>query len=489
MNIVGRSLFVLAMACTVMTFIPASYSAAAPKSAMPPGNAPMSFSSLVENVRPAVVSIYVTGSKVSKAHPKTGKKFKGFPDLPKDHPFNEFFRDFGFNGGVPKRKRRFRAEGSGFIISEDGYVVTNHHVIDESQKIKISMQDGKRYDATLVGSDERTDVALLKISKDMKFPYVKFSNDPVKVGDWVLAMGNPFGLGGTVTAGIVSARGREVGSGPYDFIQIDAAVNKGNSGGPTFNLKGEVVGVNTAIYSPSGGNVGIAFAVPADTTESVIKQIRQSGSVQRGWLGVSIQDVDEDMAEGLGLSEAKGSLVAKIVEDGPAAKSKLRAGDVIVKVNEEAVEDSRDLARKIAALSPKSDARITVVRNDGKEKEITVKLGRFPGSKKLASIRSGEDTQGEELKSLGMTLAPASEFKDAGNEGVVITNVEEDSNAAEKGIRSGDIILEMGGEKVSSPADVLAGVRKAKKQGRGAVFMLIKAGKRQRFMALPIDDD
>lgn len=451
----------------------------------PYGRAPLSFADLVEKVRPAVVSIHVKGKSRAVAQ-RPGQKFRGIPDLPEDHPLNEFFKRFKKDrNATPNRRRRpSLAQGSGFFISEDGYIVTNHHVINNANEIQITRDGGEKLTAKLIGSDPRTDIALIKVTKKGTYPFVKFSGKKSRVGDWVLAVGNPFGLGGTVTAGIISARGRDIGSGPYDYLQIDAAVNRGNSGGPTFNLDGEVVGVNTAIFSPSGGNVGIAFAVPAELTKSVIEQLKSSGSVSRGWLGVTIQTITDDIAASIGLSKTEGALVTKITSGGPAARSDIEVGDAILKVNETQIKDSRDLARTIASLNPKTQAKITILR-DGKQKVVSVKLGQFPGMKKLAKLQQGSPV-GEELEDLGIALAPNTAKGKKKGKGVVITDVEPDSKAAEKGLKVGDVILEVGGESVNLPDDVLAGVKNAKEKGRKAVLMRVRSGTQQRFIALPL---
>jgi serine protease Do len=298
----------------------------------------------------------------------------------------------------------------------------------------------------------------------------------------MLAVGNPFGLGGTVTAGIVSALGRDIGSGPYDYMQIDAAVNRGNSGGPTFSLDGEVVGVNTAIYSPSGGNVGIAFAIPAKTAMEVVEQLKSSGSVSRGWLGVKIQNVDQDVAASLGLSDPKGALVTEVTAGSPAAEAGVKNGDAILAVNGQAIEDSRDLARKIAALNPDSKVEIRVLRGQ-KEQTVAVKLGKFPSGKEVAKAEPSKEPQTTEMDQLGLTIAPAS---GANKEGVVITEVDGSSDAAQKGIKSGDIILEVGGLTVKNPDDVANGVKEASKLGRKAVLMRIKSGGDLRFVAVQL---
>lgn len=444
---------------------------------------PYSFADLVEKVKPSVVSVYVTGT----AHGQDGKGLPGLPNLPEDHPLNKFFKKFehDFGGEMPGGDQLTRAQGSGFIISPDGYLVTNNHVVKDAEKIKVSFDGEKQLDAELIGTDERTDVALLKITKPGTYPAVRFAKQEARVGDWVLAVGNPFGLASTVTAGIVSARGRDVGDSPYDFLQIDAAVNKGNSGGPTFDLEGNVVGVNTSIVSPSGGNVGIAFAVPAEVVAEVVAQLKDHGSVSRGWLGVQIQSVSDDMAASLGLNEAEGAIVGKLTKDSPAEKSGIKVGDLILQVDGNKVKDSRDLARKIAALQPDSTTELTVFRN-GRQQSVSVKLGTFPSGDKVASRGKSES---EELKSLGLTLAPAADFAkgDENKEGVVVTDVDAKSTAAEKGLKRGDIILDVNFQPVSTPDEVEEAVRQAKEKGRKAVMVRYRSSNNEAFVALPLD--
>ena len=443
------------------------------------GVAPISFADLAAKVKPAVVSINVTGEVKTVSNTP-----EAFPGVPENSPFNEFFKRFRKGqpgGGQPRRPRL--AQGSGFFISADGYAVTNNHVVNGAKKIKVTLDDKSTYPARIIGTDPRTDLALIKVDGRSNFPFVPFATTGARVGDWVLAVGNPFGLGGTVTAGIVSAHNRDIGSGPYDFLQIDAAVNRGNSGGPTFNLRGEVVGVNTAIFSPSGGNVGIAFAVPAALTTKVIEQLRNKGTVSRGWLGVHIQNVSDDIAESLGLDKARGALVTKITKDGPAENSELRIGDTILEVNGTDIASSRDLARKIAELSPRSVARMNVLR-DGNEVPVNVTLGTFPGGKKLASIQKPKPLVPRSVKQLGMSLTAP---KDASIKGVEISNVEATSAAAEKGISKGDIIREVGGMKVSSPKDVKDAIAKARARGRSAVLLRLESNGQPRFTALPLN--
>jgi serine protease Do len=451
-----------------------------------------SFADVIERVKPAVVSISVTnggGPKLAqgKSSPKGMNPRDFFPNLPDDHPLNEFFKNLPkeFRGLPNPGQRPSLAQGSGFVISADGYVVTNNHVIDNASKIQVSFDKDNKFEAELIGTDQRTDIALLKIKQTQTFPFVKFSDKTPRVGDWVIAVGNPFGLGGTVTAGIVSAQGRDIGSGPYDYMQIDAAVNRGNSGGPTFNLDGEVVGVNTAIYSPSGGNVGIAFAIPAKTVMEVVEQLKSSGSVTRGWLGVKIQNIDEDTAASLGLKEAKGALVNEVTAGGPASEAGLKNGDAILAVNGNKVADSRDLARQIAGFSPNTKVDVRILRGQ-KEQSIGVKLGKFPSGTELAKVESGApavEPQATEMDQLGLSVAPGTgPDKDT----VSITQVEGASDAAQKGLKSGDVILEIGGLSVKTPADVAAGVKEANKLGRKAVLLRVKSGDQTRFVAVQL---
>jgi serine protease Do len=393
---------------------------------------------------------------------------------------------------APSKPTPSLAQGSGFFITPDGLVVTNNHVVEDAEDITVTLENGEKYPAKLVGTDPRTDVALIKVNaKDKTFPFVEFSSKDPRVGDWVLAVGNPFGLGGTVTAGIISAHNRDIGSGPYDYLQIDAAVNRGNSGGPSFDLDGNVVGMNTAIFSPSGGNVGIAFAVPAALIKEVVTELQSHGTVDRGWLGVVIQNVSDDIADSIGLTEAKGAMITKVTEDGPAAKEDLKPGDVIVEVNGEKIDDSRDLARKIAELHPETDVKLAIVRY-GDKRQVTMKLGTFPSNKKLAALEEDKPVDtGEQMKDLGLSLAPATKFPGAGDEGVVITEVDPQSDAADKGLKPGDVILQVAGITVSEPSDVAAGVKKAMDGAKSdkdsvKVLMQVKTGEQTRFVALSL---
>ena len=468
--------FGLMVAVTLMPIAPASAQLAAP-------SAPNTFADIVEKVKPAVVSIRVSSvaTRLSRNEERRDRGSLPFPHLDPDHPFNEMFKNFrGGQGGPVPRPRR--AQGSGFVISPDGFVVTNNHVIRGGKQITVSFDEKTNYDAELIGRDPRTDLALLKIKSEEEFPYVKFATQKSRVGDWVIAVGNPFGLGGTVTVGILSAQGRDIGSGPYDFIQVDAAVNRGNSGGPTFNLQGDVIGVNTAIYSPSGGNVGIAFAVPASTAVEVIEQLKKSGSVSRGWLGVRIQTISEDVAASLGLSEPHGALISDVTADGPAEKSDLRSGDAILKINGSKIEDSRDLARKIAEFEPGTKIDVAIRRGD-RNLTIPVDLGTFPGD--FTQDKEKEETDPAEptaLADLGLALAPASD----GTKGVVVLRVDETSDAAEKGIQRGDVILQINNKDVAKPSDVDDVVKAAKKRGRKAVLVTIQRGNDKLFIGLQL---
>ncbi len=459
-----------------------------PTVATPIGRAPYSFADIIEKVKPAVVSIHVAAGGSPRVASRGRNGRDPLPELPDDHPLKEFFKNLPkeFGGGAPQGPRRAQAQGSGFVISPDGYVVTNNHVVAGASKIQVSFDDREKLDAEMIGTDARTDIALLKITNPKgRLPSVQFSSKPVRVGDWVLAVGNPFGLGGTVTAGIVSALSRDIGSGPYDFLQIDAAVNKGNSGGPTFNLDGEVVGVNTAIYSPSGGNVGIAFAVPANTASDVVEQLRTNKTVSRGWLGVKIESVDDDKAASLGLKESRGALVNEVTPGGPAASSTLKAGDVILSVNGEKVENSRDLARKIAEIQPSANVALEVSRY-GRTETINVKLGTFPTDPQVAAAPKVEPQAGStQLSALGLTVTEA---KDPKAEGVVIKDVDNDSDAALKGLKAGDVILEVQGQPIKAANDVVAGIKKARDNARKAVLLRVKQGETVRFVAVQLKD-
>ncbi len=449
---------------------------------------PVGFADLVAKVKPAVISVRV---KVDAGAEMMG--FDGDKPLPPNSQMQRFFHHFGMPDGenAPDSQRQrhghfMTAQGSGFFITADGYAVTNNHVVDKAKAVEIMTDDGRTYDAKVVGTDARTDLALVKVDGLSDFPYVKLAEKSPRIGDWVVAVGNPFGLGGTVTAGIVSARGRDIGSGPYDdFIQIDAPVNKGNSGGPTFDVEGNVIGVNTAIFSPSGGSVGIAFDIPAETVKTVVAQLKDKGMVSRGWIGVQIQPVTSEIAEGLGLKGTEGALVAEPQADSPAAKGGILSGDVITSVNGHAVKDAHDLARQIGSMTPGATAKLTIWRK-GEEKSLSLTLGALPKSKDASATTPDSDEAGASLPKLGLSLTPAEEIAGSGSEGVVVTEVDPDGLASEQGLKSGDVILEVGGTKVATAADVRKAVGNAQKNGKHAVLMRVKSDDTTKFVAIPI---
>lgn len=458
------------------------------------------FAPIVDRVRPAVVSIRVK----SEAETPRETFAEAFPELPEGGPFERFFfREWGRRGGpgLPggpgghgrgwrhggKGGPAVLSQGSGFIISPTGRVVTNFHVVKGATEVTVVTDDGTEYRAKVKGADEKTDVALLEIQGDKTdFPTVPFTTGDVRPGDWVLAVGNPFGLGGSVTAGIVSARGREIGAGPYDdFLQIDAPINRGNSGGPTFDLAGNVVGMNTAIYSPSGGSVGIGFAIPAATVQKVIAQLERNGAVVRGWLGVQIQPIGRDMADGLGLKDARGALVSQIQPDTPAAKAGLKAGDAIVAIDGRPVKNPRDLARLVAGFDPGTKVKLTVAR-DGKERQVEVELGRLSEDGGKAAAAGPDDGAARAtLSDLGLVLAPASEVGEPGG-GVAVVDLDPASPAAARGLRPGDVVLEVQGKTVATVADVEAAIKQARGESRRAVLLRVRSAEGMRFVPLPL---
>ncbi len=444
---------------------------------------PVGFADIVAKVKPAVISVRV---KIDKPiGPSLSEDDSPFPP---GSPMERFFRRFGMpNGGEGEGggHHAVTGQGSGFFITADGYAVTNNHVVQNADNVQVTTDDGKTYTAKVIGTDSRTDLALIKVDgKD--FPFVKLADAAPRIGDWVLAVGNPFGLGGTVTAGIVSARGRDIGAGPYDdFIQIDAPVNKGNSGGPSFDVEGNVIGVNTAIFSPSGGSVGIAFDIPADTVKNVVTQLREKGSVTRGWIGVQIQPVTPEIAEGLGLKKASGALVSEPQANSPAAKAGIESGDVITSVDGNSVNDARDLARRIGTMAPGTSVKLGVL-HQGQEKTVTVTLGTLPNEKAASNQENPHATPENDMPKLGLTLAPSSKMSGADGSGVVVTAVDPNGVAADHGFQVGDVILDVGGKAVTNPADVRKQLADARKEGKHALLFRVKSGEGTRFVALPL---
>jgi serine protease Do len=446
-----------------------------------------------------VISVRVNiGEKLAKDDTANKNDDNDSPFQP-GSPMERFFKRFGGPDGMPPGLRggprggnrgQVTGQGSGFFISPDGYAVTNNHVVDGADKVEVTADDGKIYKAKVIGTDARTDVALIKVEGGSNFPFAKLSDSKPRIGDWVLAVGNPFGLGGTVTAGIVSASGRDIGNGPYDdFIQIDAPVNKGNSGGPAFNTEGEVMGVNTAIYSPSGGSVGIAFSIPASTVKTVIAQLKDKGSVSRGWIGVQIQPVTADIADSLGLKKAEGALVAEPQANGPAAKAGIESGDVITAVNGETVKDARELARTIGGLAPGAAIKLNVLHK-GQDKVVNITLGQLPNSVEAKADTDKSDRgsakRGTDVPKLGLTLAPADSVAGAGKDGVVVTEVDPKSAAAERGFKEGDVILEVAGKSVTTAGDVREAIDAARTDNKNSVLMRVKSGGSSRFVAVPL---
>ncbi len=452
-------------------------------------SAPDSFADLADRLLPAVVNISTT--QVIE-----GRSGMELPQLPPGSPFEDFFKEFFDRNQPEQRSRKATSLGSGFIVDPRGFIVTNNHVIQDADEITVIMHDNTRLKAELVGRDTKTDLAVLKVKPKGKLTAVKFGDsDVARVGDWVVAIGNPFGLGGTVTAGIISARGRDINSGPYDdFIQTDASINRGNSGGPMFNLKGNVIGINTAIFSPSGGSVGIGFAIPATTAAPVIRSLIKHGQVRRGWLGVHIQAVTEEIAETLGLKDAVGALVANVIPDGPAAKAKVQAGDIILKFNNRKVSKMRRLPRFVADTEVGKTVPIEIWRNN-KKITLEAKIEELDDqSAEVAAKTSGskKETKVKTVKALGLRLSSitASAKKkfslDKEAKGVVVLKVDEKGPAAEKGIRPGDVIVEISQQEVTGPADVEKMVAEAKKAGRKSVLLLLEGQGGLRFVAIRI---
>lgn len=450
--------------------------------------APESFADLAEQVSPAVVMITTTAVVAAPTD--------GGPMVPKGSPFEEFFKDFGPDGQGQQEPQREQALGSGFVISADGYIVTNNHVIEGADQIEVQTFDGKRLSAKLVGTDTKTDIALLKVeSKEPLTPVPFGDSDKMRVGDWVMAVGNPLGQGFSVSAGIVSARGRELQGSYDDFLQTDAAINKGNSGGPLFNTDGQVVGVNTAILSPTGGSIGIGFSMASNVVSKVVDQLKQYGETRRGWLGVKIQDVTPDVAEAMGLAADKGALITD-VPDGPAKAAGLKAGDVITTFNGHEIKDVRDLTRTVAD-SPIGEEVPVIVLRDGKTQSVPVKLGRREEAEAQVvpakQDKSGNPVEPKSLEVLGLTLEPmTADMAQQMNlppdtQGLVVTHVEAVSDAAGKGVAPGDIVVEAGQRPVTRLQDLQDRITEAKDAGRKSLLLLVRRDGDPRFVALSVE--
>lgn len=433
------------------------------------------FADLIEQVEPAVVTI-----EVNKTVAPQRSAFGGDPRA------EEFFERFFGGRGLPQqRPRQAQGVGSGFVIDDAGYIVTNNHVVEGTDNVTVRLIDGSEYEAEIVGFDTQTDLALLKIDADDLTVSKLGDSDDTRVGDWVVAIGNPFGLGGTATAGIISARSRDINSGPYDdYLQIDAPINRGNSGGPVFNTEGEVVGVNTAIFSPNGGSVGIGFAIPVNQVRDIVEELRTDGSIDRGWLGVQLQNIDNDLADSLGLESRDGALVADVVKDSPAERAGIEVGDVIVEFDGNEVADGRALAR-LVGNSDSGDRTGLVVVRDGEEIDLRVRLGD-------AETQIASNDNEEKLQNLGMTLAPLTDDLrdrldiDNDVDGAVVVRVDPNGSAAESGIRRGDILMRADREVIESPKDFEKAMSSAKKKGRSSVPVLVKRGNGQQFMSLSV---
>jgi serine protease Do len=474
-----------AMAVSQTAPAPRQVAAATPR--LLENGAPFSFADLVERVAPAVVTVTVEENVAPQAQLDT-------ENLPE--PFRDFFNQFGGGGGGNKQfsaPRKAISMGSGFIIDKAGYIVTNNHVVDGAKKITVKLKDGREFTAKLIGTDPATDVALVKVKSESPLPTVEFGDDrQARVGDWVIAVGNPFGLSNTVTAGIISSIGRDVGNGPYtDYIQIDAPINRGNSGGPTFDIQGKVIGMNSMIFSPSGGSVGIGFAIPSSTIHDVVAQLQSHGHVARGWLGVQIQSVTPELAASLGSKESKGAIVANVVPGGPAAKAGLVQGDIVIAVNGKSVEDSRDLSRRVASLPAGATAQFTVL-HDGSQKTLQATIAQRKEDKVAANAPQQQDNSAGTGEAMGMGLAAMSDdgrraFNlDADMNGVVITKVDPNSDAADKGLEPGEVVVAVANKSVRTPQDIKARIAEAHAAGRKTVLVLVAGENGERFVALSI---
>jgi serine protease Do len=438
---------------------------------------PTGFTEVVKKVKPAVIAVRV---KIDAGSLKTDD---GLSD---ETPLARFSRRFGVpdekDGSSSSNGRNFvMGQGSGFFISADGYAVTNAHVVEKARMVEVTTDDGRTRAAKVIGIDSRSDVALIKVDGD-HFPCVTFSESPPQIGEWVVAVGNPFGLGGTVTAGIVSGRGRDIGAGPYDdFIQIDAPVNRGNSGGAAFNMDGNVIGMTTAIVSPSGGSVGLGFATPAEIVKAVISPLKENGTVTRGWIGIQIQPVTDDIADSLGLREARGVLVTEPQAEGPAARAGIEAGDVILAVNGKGISDPRDFAWTIGSLSPEAAVRLTVIRR-GEEKSFNMTADSLPAQREAGTAPRTPRRSETNVPKIGITVTPQH-----GGNGVAVSKVDPEGAAADRGIKNGDVILEAGSRKIATAVNLRNAIDATKKGGRHYVLLYVKTGNEVKFIAVPVN--
>lgn len=453
---------------------------------------PVSFADTIARVSPAVVSIMVE----SKGRSVHGLRFKQMPDLPEDSPFSDFFKHFfdedSLGRMLPESRGRMVGQGSGFIVDPSGYIVTNYHVVDGAEEVRVTLNEGSKYTAVVKGRDSKTDLALLKIDANKPLPYLEFGDsDRARVGDWVLAVGNPFGLGGSVSAGIISARGRNIQSGPYDdYLQVDAPINRGNSGGPLFDAEGRVIGVNTAIFSPSGGSVGIGFAIPSSLAKTVVSQLKEKGHIQRGWLGVQIQPVTEEVAAALGRDTTQGTLVASVLENSPAARAGMQSGDLILKVDGDPINNFKDLPRRIADTKTGTQVTLEILRR-GQIQHIPVKVDRLPDDDALAKMdpRSNSDSP-TDTQELGLSLAPLTpetrqRYQVADDaSGVLVTKVKPGSPAEQAGIRAGNLISMVGQEQVRSPEELATKIRQAAKAKQTRLLLLVEREGEKQFVTL-----
>ncbi|TPW31947.1 DegQ family serine endoprotease [Pararhizobium mangrovi] len=470
-----------------------------------------SFAPIVAKVKPAVVTVTteINGNNASDSDDDDDQD-QGMTPFEPGSPMDRFFRQFfgengpngpnGRSGPMPQMPHgREEALGSGFIIDQNGTIVTNNHVVKNASSVEVTLDDGSQYKAKVLGTDEKTDLAVLKIDASKQLPTVQWDDsNHLKLGDPVLALGNPFGIGTTVTSGIISARGRDLHNGPYDdFLQVDAAINHGNSGGPLVDMNGKVVGINSAIYSPNGGNVGVGFAIPSNQASQIVSKLIKSGSIERGFIGVQIQPVTEDVANAIGLDKASGALVASVGDDSPAKKAGIKTGDVITKFQNKDISGPRDLARKVADVTPGQEASITVFRN-GDTKQLSIDIAKYANNVEAMNSKSSEqpkpDQHGSaEVSSLGFSLANLTQERrqqyqiDSDEKGVVVSNVKDNGSADEHGLREGDVILSINQQSVDSANKASELIQKAKKSDRKSVLLLVDRGGQQTFIALPFD--